>query len=204
MAGNTVSTVLYIDTDSGYLVDSRIEPPLPIALVVIRHSTIVDMTNKIFFSTLFLLLTVQGIAQDNYFKPKYSIILHSKKSRIILNPCSRERPPHDGFSRITKRDLSSLERNFKKIYLLEYSDFNHGNNKVRELSTYSFQYFGVLIGSKRFIYINAFLESSLISKDYPYSLNKPVIGCDGGNGYWGALFDLEQQDFVFLSINGSG
>ena len=34
MADSTLSTVLYIDTDFGYLVDSPVEPPLPIALVV--------------------------------------------------------------------------------------------------------------------------------------------------------------------------
>jgi len=35
MADNTLSTVLYIDTDLDYLADSPVEPPLPIALVVI-------------------------------------------------------------------------------------------------------------------------------------------------------------------------
>ncbi len=37
MADNTLSTVLYIDTDSGYLADSPVEAPLPIALVVIAN-----------------------------------------------------------------------------------------------------------------------------------------------------------------------
>ena len=37
MADKTLSTVLYIDTDLGYLADSPVEPPLPIAQVVKAH-----------------------------------------------------------------------------------------------------------------------------------------------------------------------
>jgi hypothetical protein len=69
-----------------------------------------------------------------------------------------------------------------------------------------FQYVGVIIKGRKYIYINAF---PLAEVD-PNKTNRPtfdpsksaLIICDGGSAYWGALFDITTKQFSFLSFNG--
>jgi|GEM_PF-3874182 len=58
-------------------------------------------------------------------------------------------------------------------------------------------------GGKRCVYINAFRNftggNSESSEDWKH---KAVIACDGGNYFWGALYDPETREFSDLSANG--
>ena len=53
------------------------------------------------------------------------------------------------------------------------------------------------------MYINAFRNftggNSESSEDWKH---KAVIACDGGNYFWGALYDPEMREFSDLSANG--
>jgi hypothetical protein len=77
----------------------------------------------------------------------------------------------------------------------------------RPLSEYYRQYLGVVIDGKKLIYVNVFPRSVVNRRDLPEALRdywreEFVSVCDGGDDFWGALFDLEKQLFFFPRFNG--
>lgn len=59
------------------------------------------------------------------------------------------------------------------------------------------------INAKRYIYINAFHidndpEFQTMHKDWEIN---SIVMCDGGDYYWGALFDLDNLAFKDLVVN---
>jgi hypothetical protein len=132
--------------------------------------------------------------------------LDTSKGIKLLKQCSRSSPDGViGFWVITQDEIDLLESNFKKILVLKASKCCMIGSNIRALNTYCFQYIGVLINNKKYIYINAFYNNEDALGTY---LNKwetePVIICDGGVGEWGALFDIKEKSFSQLSINGIG
>lgn len=83
------------------------------------------------------------------------------------------------------------------------------NINIEPLNEYGYQYIGLIINDQRYIYINAFLLNIFYGHDdfetiYKDWQTKPIIFCDGGNGFWGVLFDVNTKLFSQLSINGVG
>jgi hypothetical protein len=77
----------------------------------------------------------------------------------------------------------------------------------RPLSDYYRQYLGVVIDGKKLIYVNVFPRSVVESREFPgapqdYWRSEFVAVCDGGDDFWGALFDLEKQLFFSPRFNG--
>jgi hypothetical protein len=77
----------------------------------------------------------------------------------------------------------------------------------RPLSEYYRQYLGVVIEGKNLIYVNVFPRSLVERPDFPgvsrdYWRSEFVDVCDGGDDFWGALFDLETQLFFSPRFNG--
>jgi hypothetical protein len=64
----------------------------------------------------------------------------------------------------------------------------------------------VTIKRRKYIYINAFpLEEVQQYKDSGHDPSRePMTVCDGGAGFWGALFDIKSKQFSALSFNGEG
>jgi hypothetical protein len=96
-----------------------------------------------------------------------------------------------------------MEADFKKILSVEPQGCCYSGN-IQNLKNHAFQYAGFIIKKKRYIYINAFylehkydLEQFL--KDWK---TKPVVFCDGGEYFWGVLYDIEKGTFSQLSMNG--
>ena len=75
---------------------------------------------------------------------------------------------------------------------------------VKDLDGYGFQYLGVTIKNKRYIYINAFYVVSKkdLKEEYKNWKKEPIVVCDGGEGFWGVLFDIETLEFSELAFNG--
>jgi len=61
------------------------------------------------------------------------------------------------------------------------------------------------IEGRRYVYINAFREHPIYLRRQDQDLwrSKPVLVCDGGEGFWGVLYDPEARKFSQLSFNGS-
>ena len=76
--------------------------------------------------------------------------------------------------------------------------------KVKDLEKYGYQYIGVTIKKKNYIYINAFRVESEggFERFHKNWKTEPMAVCDGGQSFWGVLFDLDTSRFSQLSING--
>ena len=130
-------------------------------------------------------------------------IMDTSTKMELLHCCSRTCPDSiTGVWVITSKEKVTLEKHFKKILTLE-TELCCGVNNIDSLNSYAFQYLGVWQNSKKLIYINAFQKSTLKYFPKRKKLSKnPMLWCDGGNDSWGALFDIETKEFIFLAING--
>jgi hypothetical protein len=52
------------------------------------------------------------------------------------------------------------------------------------------EYVGIVVGGKRFIYVNA------------YPAGGPSSVCDGGSSFWGVVYEPEAREFGDLAFNG--
>lgn len=149
----------------------------------------------------FLLFTIKVKGQTDYFKPQFSIALETKAGKESLKQCSRCSPRNA--SKIWKVDtiqIKLLEDNFKKV--IELRSWNY--DCIRDLSVYAFQYVGLTLKKRKYIYINAFRvkDREDLEKRFDYWKTDAIVVCDGGGSFWGVLFDIEKLDFSELCMNG--
>ena len=126
-----------------------------------------------------------------------SVIFDTSKAKQILDQCSRPSPKN--ISKIFKlegAEVKILENNLAKLTTLDTS---------LNLSKYGVQYIGVVMNNKDYIYINAFpFEWSQNSqRDFPNWKVEPINMCDGGNHFFGVLFNIKQQEFSELYFDGT-
>src|SRR5437762_5752130 len=96
------------------------------------------------------------IAQDSFFNPKYNTILDSNRGVSTLNQCSRAVPTKvSKFWNPTQNDIEKLRNNFRKVLDIKAALCCMQGKVVKDLDGYGFQYLGVTIKNKRYIYINA-------------------------------------------------
>ena len=69
--------------------------------------------------------------------------------------------------------------------------------KVISIFDYNLQIAGFMKNNQRVIYINAVNKSEWIDKGL-----EPIVNCSGGDKYWGAIFEVETQQFSGMAING--
>lgn len=161
-------------------------------------------------STIAILLVIilgqlSVCAQDYSFTPKYSTVIDSSFGTLMLDQCSRYSPRDiKDFWNPSSIEISSVENNFKKILGLTSNICCCTDCKISNLDEFGFQYIGIIIKKKKYIYINAFRYGSESKLNSYYSTwkTKPVKICDGGGSFWGALFDIEQRKFSQLAFNG--
>ena len=154
---------------------------------------------------LLTILVTSGFTQDNYYKPKYSTTLESSKGEQILKQCSRETPKNiSSYWTPTQNDIERLEAQFMKVKDIKANACCLINGTIRTLDNFGFQYIGVTIKKKKYIYLNAFHvdNDADFSTFYKNWKTDPIIMCDGGDYYWGVLFDLDKLKFSDLAING--
>lgn len=147
-----------------------------------------------------------GNAQ-NSFVPAYSTILKADKGKAIMAQCSRSIPEGvtDYFD-LTDADVAKLDSNFKKVLYIKSEGCCIVRSSVKNLDKYAYQFIGVIVGKQKFIYINAF---AIDNSKNPVQLKagwqeNPVIVCDGGSSFWGAMFKISDSTFSELAINGEG
>lgn len=150
-------------------------------------------------ASLALLFSVSAFCQD---KPAVQCIADPEMGKSIIRQCSRSSPQKvKSFWTPSDSDIVALEQQYHKLYLLEsFQGFG-----IDSMEKYGVQYLGVVIGRKKYIYINAFPKGSI---DWYIKQKKdwtklPMVVCDGGHNYWGALYDIESKKFSELSFNGS-
>jgi hypothetical protein len=155
----------------------------------------------ILFFTCFVFF-FQLKAQEYKHTPKYSTVL---KIDQISTP---EYNVTDSWQ-LEKRDIEILEKNFKKLTLISRVDLKSYKIKEKNLDTYVYQYVGVIIDNKKYIYINAFAFSEKkgfdeFQKNWKTEFVNPHMIMDGGTGYFRVLFNIEELKFEQLIFNGMG
>ncbi|MGZ5190206.1 MAG: hypothetical protein ACXWCZ_04245 [Flavisolibacter sp.] len=137
--------------------------------------------------------------EDSY-KPPNAVSLNATQGEDLMKQCSRSTPDVKKFWNLTKTDSDLLEEYFNKLLSIRSKD----GNRIINLRNYAYQYLGVTIGKKNFIYINAFQLKANKSPEevHPTWKTSPVTACDGGSMFWGALFNLETKEFSQLTFNG--
>ncbi len=154
-----------------------------------------------FFKFFLLFITFSFIenvyTQKHTYIPQLETIIPKENCNEIFKQCSRKVPKKiDKFFILSNSEIQTLKKNFKKILIIK----DKRGKSIKNLSNYAFQYVGLIIEGKKYIYINAFISSlTLTEKDWK---KKPIIVCDGGISFWGVLFDIETTNFIQLEING--
>jgi hypothetical protein len=149
-----------------------------------------------------LLIALSSTAQSNAIKPRFSVVFDITHGNELLKQCTRSTPQNiNGFWTLAKNDVDSLEKNFYKLSGYIFCVINS-----KELEYFAFQYLGITINNKRFIYINAFptyyINDLIRSKKYHRIY--PATVCDGDSSFWGVLYNREENNFGNLKFNKEG
>ena len=155
--------------------------------------------------SILILLGLAACAQTKKYTPNYFTILDQIEGRNVLDQCSRTSPTKvENFFTPTSNEVSVLENNFRKLLKTKSIDCCNPAVQIKKLKRTVFQYTGLIIDHKKYIYINAFQIDSPedLHNYYPDWQFKPVIICDGGESVWGVLFNLDEKKFLQLTFNG--
>ncbi|MEP6903350.1 MAG: hypothetical protein ABJA66_16600 [Actinomycetota bacterium] len=124
-----------------------------------------------------------------------SALLPESEAKILAEQCSRQNPPE--FSETwspTRSDIKAMESKFSDLKKLKTR-----GEKITNPEEFYMQYVGIVIKSKKFIYINAFYFS-----EPPEGWKEDaLIGCDGGSRFWGVLYNVKAGKFTDLAVNGN-
>ncbi len=151
--------------------------------------------------TLFILLlgiSVIAFAQNGYAESEY-VVLPSANARALMDQCSRATPPEfSGTWEPEPEAILALEEGLRAIETLEPKLCCLPGVRIQDVSVYRRQYVGVVIGGRKLIYINAF-HRDVVADEWK---TRPIVACDGGVTFWGALYDPGTNEFFDLAING--
>lgn len=161
------------------------------------------MHRPIFLATMWLL---SSCTSSHAALPERTTILTPSQAKHALEQCSRETPKSvDGAWAVTPQVVAQLERDLPKLSsLVSHTCCGQG---LSVSSPYSFfrQYAGIKIAGRKYVYINAFHDHPIYLRPQDRDLwrSKPMLACDGGEGFWGVLYDPRTHEFSQLSFNGS-
>jgi len=82
---------------------------------------------------------------------------------------------------------------------------SRGGKRIEDPAAYYRQYLGIRVGGRNLIYVNAFDEFTAKQlQEYKAKIDwreTPIIGCDGGQSFWGVVYDPATGKFSDLEIN---
>ena len=158
------------------------------------------MNRAVALFALTVLLAPVASSQD---APKY-VVLDGQHAAGVLRQCSRPSPEKvAGTWQPSESDVKELEANLPRIQQIKSTLCCNKAARVKDLSNYYRQYVGVVIGNRRVIYINAFASGILDVTDRKDRWrHEPMLACDGGDAFWGAIYDPQTKEFSQLAFNG--
>lgn len=139
---------------------------------------------------------------------EHPILLPPSQAMHALEQCSRESPQSvvDGTWAIPSATITQLEEDLPKLSALGTDHWGATPSSAWDSHAYFRQYAGITIHGKKYVYINAFSDLPIYLKgqDTTRWQREPVLVCDGGEGFWGALYDPDAKQFSQLAFNGPG
>ena len=149
-------------------------------------------------TTIALLLTL-WTPTSLYAEPPFTVLTPTETIHLG-RLCSREGP-----GKVNEGWLPTAEQILQAETLLPKFVRSNGRPKG-PLSYFYRQYLGVVIGDKRLIYVNVFprwlIERDELSGIAPSNWRTAFINiCDGGESFWGALYDPKTSRFSSPRFN---
>jgi hypothetical protein len=118
-------------------------------------------------------------------------LLSPESGPKLMTQCSRSAPHNvTSFWKPTIEQVNSVEAGLPGF--LE-------SMKARPVSEFNRQYIGFSKNGKRYIYGNFYIRES----GAQHGGTIPVIACDGGDYFWGVVFDIKSKEFSDFSTNGA-
>lgn len=151
----------------------------------------------------------------NGFKAEWGVVFPAGRAELLTRQCSRAVPGKpEGTWDPSPAQINRLEMsltNFIDIFFRRHF-IDRAGARALVPENYYRQYGGVTLGGRRFIYVNGFHRSHIelqqdLKKDMPdwpivNWQSDPVMVCDGGPSYFGALFNPDANLLVDVEFNG--
>ena len=138
-------------------------------------------------------------------------VLPKSAASGVFRQCSRAVPgKHEGTWTPSAPDLAALRETLvDRVSAALDSIYAPGSPMDLawrgRVSEYGVQVVGITRGTERILYANGFLSGTLQDWPHPDEWTKtPVVVCDGGEGYFGAIFDPASGIVSDLVFNGRG
>lgn len=151
---------------------------------------------------LFLAVAGRCFAQQSDY-----VVLDSSEAAAAVKQCSRWAPEIEGSWNPTKEDVAKLEANLRKISALKADSCCALRASIEHPEKFIRQYVGIIVGGRKLVYVNAFFPEDNLLQSKP---GRPdwrkvaLIICDGGEYFWGVIFDPCTATFSGLAMNGVG
>jgi hypothetical protein len=124
-------------------------------------------------------------------------ILRGSDRAKVLRQCSRPTP--NGVIKFwtpSPRDVQELEEALSSYLRSAQLD---RSTKPRLGAEYGRQYVGIVRNGEKLIYGNFYFN---LDRMYNGRANRAFVICDGGNAFWGVVFDPKTRIFSELYVNG--
>lgn len=141
-----------------------------------------------------------GCASVRPIPPGRSVVLPAEQLEKVLWLCSRPGPRIEdvmGTWEVTEEVVALLEADLPKLRRLRASCCIRGL-RIRQPWSFFRQYLGIVIDGRRVVYVNFFRDE----ESFPQWRERAVQVCDGGDYYWGAIYDPDTRRFSQLVVNG--
>lgn len=143
---------------------------------------------RLLFLVFFGLWLTSALGQSaTYFLPP-------ETGAALLNQCSRTTPIADDFWVVNQDQVADLEKRLDRFLKSKQS-----KTKLLPLKKYGRQYIGFTRNGSRYIY-GHYYRTDLIS--LKNQATEPVVVCDGGSAFWGAVYSVKPRALVDLQVNG--
>ena len=130
-------------------------------------------------------------------------VLHGIEAEKALHQCSR--PVPEGIKGLwdpSEAVVHQLESRLPQLAKLASENSHSASKSIGDSTATYRQYIGVVIGDRRYVYINAWTAGELrMGSDGTWRYKASVV-CDGGPSHWGALYDPQTGTFSALEMNG--
>ena len=128
-------------------------------------------------------------------------VLSPSEAAALAKQCSRPGPPpFDGTWTPTRAQVSALKVHLPGLVGMKATGCCLQERSIKTLSNVRVQVVGlVLVGGKRVFYLNGL---SGMEGEESWRTKADVV-CDGGDAFWGVIFDPATDAFSDLAFNGS-
>jgi hypothetical protein len=146
-----------------------------------------------------IFLSLAMVAAAETLRP--SVVMPASAAPQLRHLCSRSGPPpFESVWEPSAADVRDMEARLSDLAQLKSKQWI-GGIQIEHPERHLRQYFGLVVGGRKVIYINA----SCGSGNPPLSWKEKVMDvCDGGACHWGVLYDPANGAFAELETNGVG